>query len=145
MGHTALGVEFGAQCVLGGDGNAVLGGLSVDKEFGTNGFFVGDLCAQAVAFFTDEKEKPYMNALLTKTFGGGNLYGDDAFCVARAASVYTVGVLARWDEWRHGIHVRGEDNLRPGLLWGRGEDVAAIGRGWDLLCLVAHARKFGVE
>src|SRR6185312_15439272 len=116
MGHTALGVEFGAQCALGGDGDAVLGGLSVDKEFGTNGFFVGDLCAQAVAFFPDEEEESYMNALLAKTVGGGNLYGDDAFCVARAASVYTVGVLARGDEWRHGIHVRGEDDFGPRLL-----------------------------
>src|SRR6185437_5652856 len=109
------------------------------------GFFVGDLCAQAVAFFPDEEEESYMNALLAKTVGGGNLYGDDAFCVARAASVYTVGVLARGDEWRHGIHVRGEDDFGPRLLRGSGEDVAAIGRGWDLLRLVAHARKFGVE
>lgn len=106
---------------------------------------VGDSRAQAVALLTHDEEKSNINSFAAETLRGGDLGGDDAFGVAGAAAVDASGVLGRWDEGRDGVHVRGEDYFRTGLLRRGGINVKTVAFDGNSAGLVADAAELSVE
>ena len=125
VGHAAFGAEFDAEGALGGEGEAVVGGLAVDEELRSFGRLVGDDGSGGVAFLADEKEQTDLDACLAESVCGRYLRGDDALCVAGAAAVEELVVFARAEERRHGVHVGRKHDIR-GDAGERGVDVEAL-------------------
>ena len=112
VGHAAAGADLGAQRALGGEGDAIIGRLSVDEEAASARAEVGDFRAGGVPLLADDEEQGNLHTLIAQALGRGNLRGDDALGVAGAASVDVVFVFAGGDERRNGIGVCGEDHVR---------------------------------
>ena len=86
-----------------------------------------------------------MNSIAAQALGGGDLGGDDAFCVAGAASVDAGCIFGGGDERGDGIHVGGENYFRVWVIGQRGVDVEARAFHRNFPRLVADAGKFSVE
>ena len=89
---------------------------------------VGEFSSGGVALFADDEEETGLHAEFAQAQGGGDLRGDDAFCVAGAAAVNELIVLAGGDERRDGIDVGGEDDV-GGVAWIAGKYIEALAGG----------------
>ena len=111
VGHLAGALERHAQSALGGQGQAIAGGLAVDEEAAAFGRKVGRYGAGGVALLAANKQQSNPKSHGTKCFGGRNLGGEDALGVADAAAVHKLRILAERNVGRNGVHVRGKDQI----------------------------------
>src|SRR5271166_166492 len=112
MSHLSRRANLCPQGSLRGQRDAIIRGLTVDQEAAAARISVGYLRARRVTLLADNKEQSSLHAPLAQSLGRSNLRGDDALGVARAASVDELIILARRNERRNCIGVRGEDDIR---------------------------------
>ena len=104
---------------------AKIGRLAVDQESRFRGDAVGGLRAVAAALFAaDEHQSDARLAFRAQPLGGGDLRGENAFRIARAAPIELAVLDAAREERRHAVEVRREDDLR---FANRGDDVDSSG------------------
>src|SRR5262249_41735696 len=93
---------------------------------------------------THQEEHAHGRTFLAQLLAGANLRRDNAFGVTGAAPVDIVLVFRGRDEWRHRVHMRGENDLRR-LLVERGYNVEALMRHRHLVSGVAQPAELIVE
>ena len=86
--HLAGGLEDRAQGALGGQRQAIVGGLAVDEEAAALGRQVGRLGAGRVALFAGDKQQPNPESRRAQRLGGGDLGGDDSLGVGDPAPIH---------------------------------------------------------
>ena len=135
MGHLACGLEDCAQGALGGQGEAVVSGFAVDKEAAALGRIVGGFSAGRVALLAADKQQPNPKSCRAQRLGGCYLSGENALGVADAATIKEFSVFCEGDVRRHGVQVRGKDQI--GRLSGNARiDVPARAGGQALRWLL---------
>src|SRR5438270_12782279 len=72
----------------------------------------------AVALLANKKEQADSCVLAAQTLGSRDLRCDDAFGVARTATVNVLSILRRSEKRRHGVHVRREDQIGSAVCGG---------------------------
>ena len=93
MRHVSVGGDLHAQRALGGQGDAVVSGFSVDQESRAARVLVRDRSAQRVALLADNKEQSDGFSAPAEPFAGNNLGGDDSLGVTGTAPVNVRFVL----------------------------------------------------
>src|SRR5580765_6794380 len=92
---------------------SIIGRLAVDQILRTPGKRVCGLRAVAAALLAgDEHQSDAPLARLSQTLSRRNLRDQNAFRVARAATVKPPVCFAAWKERRYAVEMRGEDNGR---------------------------------
>ena len=105
---------------------AVLGRFAIDHEARADRMLIRLLRPDRVALLAHQKQQPHENARRAQLLSGDDLGRDDALGIARPATVNPRLIFRRRDERRHGIHVRGENNLRPRMLRPGRQHVVAL-------------------
>src|SRR5689334_25192279 len=86
----------------------IVGRFAVDQKtaLACDRMLVCFLRAETAEFFVGCKQhSDVVEPLRPQTLGGSDLRSDDALRIARAAAVDVFAVFARFDKWRHGVHV----------------------------------------
>ena len=138
MGHAPGGDDFATQRAFGSERELVLGGLAIDQVAGAAAVPGGLESSRAVALLADHEQQPDVADAFLERLAHGEDHGrDDAFGVAGSAAPDARVVLARREERRYGIEMRGE---RDGGGAPVREHVEAAGRDGHLLHRAAGFR-----
>src|SRR3954468_22395156 len=111
MRHPATRGHLVTQSSFGAESQLVLRGLTVNDELRATRVFRRHVCSGAISLFTHNKQKAQITpSTLKQAFSGRDHGSDDALRVAGAAAPDRIFILTGRKEWRHGVHVSGQDN-----------------------------------
>src|SRR5712692_11226000 len=113
MSHLSVSLDFQTQRALRSQSQLVFSWLAIDQVASAARLGISSTGAGAVALLPDNKENaqaasPFRQQRIERVEHGR----DDSLRITSAAPPDEFAVLARWDEWRNRVHVRGKDDLR---------------------------------